>query len=149
MIHNIFAEFKENRTQIEMSITEMQLLLNRYQGNVYLYGAGSSGIAFFYILKKINIVPKAFLDGDSKKNGTCLEGIPVFTMDAIPEDSRKERLVIVCINTDGKRYCKSFDDALRIGGHHGVYKNLGERGYANIIDYTFFRHCFSVFCPLQ
>ncbi len=145
MITKIFQEFQQKRAEIEMSVEEMKKDLKPYWGHVYLYGAGSSGIAFLYDLKKISVPVEGFLDANPKKQGCCLEELPILAMDALEEAEREKALVIVCINTDGKRYCKSFAESLRIGGHHGVYERLRGFGYRNIVDYTFFRHCFSLF----
>jgi len=120
-------------------------MLAPFQGRIALYGAGSSGIAFLYFLRRIGVEPTCFLDANPMKSGTMCEGLPVRP----PEDSacheKDKALVIVCINTDGIRYCKSFDEALRVGGHHAVYDKLHGLGYKNVIDYTFFRKCHELF----
>ena len=144
-ISGIIREFRASRKQIEMSRDEMRAYLKPYEENVLLYGAGSSGIAFLYDIKKIGIVPRFFVDSNQSKIGLWCEGIDIISPQDIKERISGEFIVIVCINTDGRRYCKSFDEALRIGGHHGVYEMLHSVGCKNVIDYTFFRHCFSIF----
>lgn len=144
-IRSIFCQFKKERPKLEMSITDMKRDLDQFEGKILLYGAGSSGIAFLYILKKLGIVPRFFVDGDSQKKGTECEGVEVITLDEVKAGSYGDYLIIVCINTDGKRYCKSFDEALRVGGHHAVYDRLREAGCRNIVDYTYFRHCYEIF----
>lgn len=140
-----FSEFIEKRNEIEMSIDQMKYELSKFGQNILLYGAGSSGIAFLYDLKKIGVNPLFFVDSDKRKVGSLCEGIRVISPDCIIDEVYGPFLVIVCINTDGKRYCKSFDEALRVGGHHGVYDLLHKAGCENVIDYTYFRHCFEIF----
>ena len=144
-IGSIIDEFISKRAQIEMCRDEMISYLKPFGKNVLLYGAGSSGIAFLYDLKKIDITPANFVDSNRRKIGDICEGIEIISPDAIQERVDGDFIVIVCINTDGKRYCKSFDEALRTGGHHGVYDMLHRAGCKNVIDYTFFRRCFSIF----
>lgn len=145
VINEIFDEFKLNRAKIEMSIPEMKSYLAPFADNIVLYGAGSSGIAFLYDLKKIDIIPRYFVDANQDKIGHICEGLEIIPINEIKRRISGDFLVIVCINTDGIRYCKSFDDALRTGGHHAVYDKLYGAGCKNVIDYTFFRHCFQIF----
>lgn len=144
-INHIFNEFRNRRNSLEMSRNEMKEYLNRFPGNTLLYGAGSSGVAFLYDLKKIGVTPQFFVDSDERKIGKKCEGIEILSPEETVARVTGDFLVIVCINTDGKRYCKSFDDALRVGGHHGVYDRLHSVGCKNVIDYTFFRRCFTIF----
>lgn len=144
-IYSIIEEFKQQRRELEMPIEKMQEELKPFHDNVLLYGAGSSGIAFLYDLRKIGVEPSFFVDGNPQKKGERCEGIEVITPSDIKERVSADFLIIVCINTDGKRYCKSFDKALRTGGHHAVYDKLRKAGCKNIIDYTFFRRCFQIF----
>ncbi len=144
-IGEIISEFRCKRDHIEMSRDEMVSYLEPYGENVLLYGAGSSGIAFLYDLKKLGIQPRYFVDANKAKAGSVLEGVEIIIPDDIKDRVAGEYIIIVCINTDGRRYCKSFDEALRTGGHHGVYDKLYDAGCKNVIDYTFFRRCFSIF----
>ena len=123
----------------------MKQTLSAYNGNILLYGAGSSGIAFLQDLKKIGVKPVFFVDSDEKKIGKDSEGLEIISPTDVTSRIKGEFIIIVCINTDGKRYCKSFDEALRMGGHHGVYDMLHRAGCRNVIDYTWFRRCYSVF----
>ena len=142
-IHEICAEFRQRREELEMPLSEVKRELDAFD-SIFRYGAGSSGIAFLDVLRRQGLDADGFLDSDPSKAGTFCEDLPVFS----PADGKGlngTALVIVCINTDGIRYCKSFDEALRIGGHHGVYDKLHGCGYENVIDYTFFRRCFALF----
>ena len=143
IIKSIFSKFKKMRPEIELTANEMIEHLRPY--DILLYGAGSSGIAFLYDLVKIGRRPLFFIDSNPSKIGKKCESIEIISPDDIQRKVHSNFLVIVCINTDGKRYCKSFDEALRIGGHHAVYQKLHEVGCENVIDYTFFRRCFSIF----
>ncbi|WP_338623946.1 FkbM family methyltransferase [Selenomonas sp. TAMA-11512] len=143
-IQEIFRTFRENRPNIEMPLAEAQANLGRFN-NIVLYGAGSSGIAVLYFLRRIGIEPRFFLDSDLKKQGNFCEGVEILEPTTARERITGNVLVLVCINTDGKRYCKSFDEALRAGGHHAVHQKLADAGYDHVIDYTFFRHCFELF----
>lgn len=144
VIHEIFSVFREKRSTMEMTLVEARAHLGRFE-EIYLYGAGSSGIAILYFLRRIGVEPRFFLDADPKKQGMYCEGLEIVAPSSTMEKRRGTCLVIVCVNTDGKRYCKSFDEALRLGGHHAVYQKLANAGYEHVIDYTFFRHCFALF----
>lgn len=145
VINDIFQEFRKNKSNMEMSIEEFKDNISKFKDRIVLYGAGSSGIAFLYFLRYQGIEPIYFIDADKKKQGNMCENLRILS----PKDGVKvvgnNCLVIVCINTDGKRYCKSFDEALSIGGHHAVYSQLRKYGYRNIIDYTYFRKCYKLF----
>lgn len=145
IIQNIFTEFDNRREELEISVEKMQQEIAIYKDKILLYGAGSAGIAFLYFLRRIGMEPKLFLDADKSKEGKECEGVKIVTPDRAVEVVGDDALVIVCINTDGKRYCKSFEEALRIGGHHAVYDRLRAAGCKNIIDYTFFRRCHGFF----
>ncbi|SDW87741.1 methyltransferase, FkbM family [Lachnospiraceae bacterium KHCPX20] len=144
-ILELFKQFENKRNEIEMPLSEMKDILNRFDRGICIYGAGSAGIAFCHYLQRIQVKPLCFIDGNPKKRGTICEGVRVLCIEDIKKERLEESLIIVCINTDGKRYCKSFDDALRVGGHHGVYEKLYGAGCKYIIDYTFFRRCFGFF----
>lgn len=145
MIHEIFEEYREKKEEIEISISQLKNDLGNFLNNIVLYGAGSAGIAFLFYLRDIGIHPKFFADGNSNRWGTVCEGLPVIAYKDIVKMAGENVLVIVTINTDGKKYCKSFDDALRAGGHTGVHKKLKESGCKNVIDYTYFRRCSALF----
>lgn len=144
-VKDIFEEFHKVQNDIEMSIDEMKNVLNKYVGKVCLYGAGSAGIAFLYYLRRIDVEPAYFIDMNSTRWGTKCERVEVIGPKQIEEYVGKDALVIVTINTDGKRYCKSFAEELRRDGHSGVHKMLHELGIENVIDYTFFRRCHELF----
>lgn len=145
IINDIFAEFKKNKEQIEITVEAMKEEISSFIDKILIYGAGSSGIAFLYDLRKIGIEPLYFVDADPSKIGMECEGLTIIPPNEIVEKVGEDALVIVCINTDGKRYCKSFAEALRIGGHHAVYDKLRGFGCKNIVDYTFFRRCHALF----
>ncbi|MEG0763562.1 MAG: FkbM family methyltransferase [Oscillospiraceae bacterium] len=140
-IGDIFSRFEQKNNQI--SINQVQTDLKKY--DILLYGAGSAGIAFLHYLRDNDIFPLHFIDGSPKKWGTVCEGLQVLSIADAAARFTSTALVIVTINTDGTRYCKSFDEALRQGGHTGVHKSLHEAGFTNVIDYTFFRRCYALF----
>ncbi len=144
MLEALFKEFDSVYDKSKLSIESLRNNLSGFS-NILLYGAGSAGIAFLHYLRKYDITPSAFIDGDPKKWGTKCEGIDVLSPESIIKTFGEDILVIVAINTDGKRYCKSFDEALRLGGHTGVHKRLIELGIKNIVDYTIFRNCYELF----
>ena len=145
VIQNIFNEYREQKDQTEISVQQMKDDLGDMAERIVLYGAGSAGIAFLYYLQDVGINPLFFADGNPDKWGTVCEGISVIDYRSIVKMVGEDALVIVTINTDGKKYCKSFDEALRTGGHTGVHKNLKEAGCKNVIDYTYFRRCRKLF----
>lgn len=144
-IKKIFEEFRANQNTIEISIEQTKKDLGLLADKIVLYGAGSAGIAFLKYLQDIDLYPHYFADGNPEKWGQQCEGIPIISPKDIVKKVGEEALVIVTINTDGKRYCKSFSEALRNGGHTKVHQNLQECGCKNIIDYTYFRRCHLMF----
>lgn len=144
-INEIFAEYRKRKGELEVSVVDMKAEIKEYLEKILIYGAGSSGIAFLYDLRKVGIEPLSFVDSDPSKVGTDCEGLTVIAPEEIVSQAGQDSLVVVCINTDGKRYCKSFAEALRVGGHHGVYEKLRGCGCKNIIDYTYFRRCHALF----
>lgn len=145
VIQSIFEEYYEKKAQIEITIEQMKSDLGNMIDKIVLYGAGSAGIAFLHYLRDVGIQPVYFADGNASKWGTTCEGLLVIDYKDIVKMVGADALVIVTINTDGKKYCKSFEEALRIGGHEGVHKNLKEVGCQNVIDYTYFRNCRKLF----
>lgn len=145
VIQSIFEEYYEKKAQIEITIEQMKSDLGNMIDKIVLYGAGSAGIAFLHYLRDVGIQPVYFADGNASKWGTTCEGLLVIDYKDIVKMVGADALVIVTINTDGKKYCKSFEEALRIGGHEGVHKNLREAGCQNVIDYTYFRNCRKLF----
>lgn len=144
-VQSIFEEFEKSRASIEISLSQMKKDLCQFTGGVVLYGAGSAGIAFWYVLREHGIETKYFADGNQAKWGSLVEGVEVIAPSEIVPRAGADALVIVTINTDGKRYCKSFAEALRINGHGGVHQHLRKCGCKNLIDYTFFRRCHELF----
>ena len=144
-IDDIFKEYNETKDEIEITINQTKADLQPFNEKIVLYGAGSAGIAFLNYLRDIDVEPRFFADADEKRWGTLVEGIEVIDYHQIVEKVGEDALVIVTINTDGVRYCKSFAEALRIGGHIGVHKRLAECGCKNVIDYTYFRRCRALF----
>lgn len=144
-IDSIYEEFDKIRSEIEISIEKMKSDLGNMINKIVLYGAGSAGIAFLKYLNDAGIYPVCFADGKPEKQGQFCEGLEIISPEDIAARFGADALVIVTINTDGKRYCKSFEEALRIGGHSGVHRRLSEAGCRNVIDYTYFRRCHSLF----
>ena len=143
-IDRIFDEFIKVRSETEISIEQMKDDILKFDA-IVLYGAGSAGIAFLKYLNDINVQPKYFADGKAEKCGEYCQGIEIISPEEIINRCGSNTLVIVTINTDGKRYCKSFEEALRIGGHTGVHRRLREAGCTNVVDYTYFRRCHKLF----
>ncbi|MGN1481231.1 FkbM family methyltransferase [Porcipelethomonas sp.] len=144
-IDKIYDEFNKIRPDIEISIEQMKSDLNDRFDKIVLYGAGSAGIAFLKYLNCIDIYPAFFADGKPEKWGEKCQGIEIISPEDIISRAGENTLVIVTINTDGKRYCKSFEEALRTGGHTGVHKRLRDAGCKNVVDYTYFRRCHALF----
>lgn len=144
-ISDIFKLYRKKRDINEISISQMKADLGDSINKIVLYGAGSAGIAFLHYLQDVNIFPCFFADGNPEKWGKKCEGITIIDYKEIVERVGKDALVIVTINTDGVKYCKSFEESLRIGGHSGVHKNLKTAGCDKVIDYTYFRRCYKLF----
>lgn len=139
IINEIFKEYWAKNNGTNHSISQLKIDLGNFKNKIVLYGAGSAGIAFLSYLHDIEIYPQCFADGNPSKWGTNCENLSIIDYKDIVKIVGEDALVIITINTDGHKYCKSFDEALRIEGHSGVYKNLKECGCKNIIDYTYFR----------
>lgn len=145
-VKEIFDEYKLHRKKIEIPLGQIKKELEPYENKIVLYGAGSAGIAFLHYLIDAEIYPVYFADGDKEKHGKICEGLEIISPEMIVEKVGKDALIIVTINTDGKNYCKDFKKELLVGGHQGVHKHLKECGCLNIIDYTYFRRCYQLFC---
>ncbi len=145
ILEDIFEEYREKKELININIADMKDNLGDFAENIVLYGAGSAGIAFLHYLRDIGVFPKFFSDGNPDKWGQNCEGLEIINYKDIVTRLGEEALVIVTINTDGVRYCKSFAEALRMGGHAGVHRKLHDVGCKNVIDYTFFRRCVDLF----
>lgn len=140
----LFDRFLQRRDQLELSLPELRAALSRYRG-VVLYGAGSSGIALLLALRKAGIAPLCFSDGAAEKWGTVCMGLPVLPPSDLVGRYGPDFLVVVCINTDGRRYCRSFSEALRAGGHSGVHQSLRACGCEHVVDSIDLRRCFALF----
>ncbi len=138
-IYNLFDEYRKVKNSVEFSVDDLKNELGKLVEKIVLYGAGSAGIAFLHYLQDVNIWPICFADANPEKWGRKCEGLQIIDYRTIPDVVGADALVIICINTDGIKYCKSFDEALRKGGHKGVHLQLRKCGCENIIDYTFFR----------
>lgn len=144
-VNELFEEFKRLNWSNEYSIAKLKEDLGNKIDKICLYGAGSAGIAFLKFLRDVDIEPRYFVDKNEKRWGELCEGVEIIAPQQIIPLVGLDALVIVTINTDGKRYCKSFDEALRIGGHQGVHQMLRECGVKYDIDYTYFRRCYKLF----
>lgn len=144
-ITEIFEKYEKEKQYLFVPLEKMTDDLGEMIENIVLYGAGSAGIAFLYYLRDVGIEPRYFADANSSKWGQYCEKIPIIDYHKIPELLGEKALIIVTINTDGKKYCKSFDESLRLGGHIGVYRNLHDAGCKNVIDYTYFRRVKELF----
>ena len=144
-LSQIYEEYIASGRAREISIDTVKEELNTYKEKIVLYGAGSAGIAFYSYLKDVGIEIAYFSDGDTEKQGKECLGITIIPPSEIVERLGKDALVIVTINTDGQSYCKDFKEALLKSGHEGVHKSLKDCGCKNVIDYTYFRRCYSLF----
>lgn len=144
-IRDIFDEYYKEKDNYFISIDRMKNDLGNMIDKIVLYGAGSAGIAFLHYLRDIDIYPLYFSDGNPNRWGEICEGVEVIDYHEIVSRLGENALVIVTINTDGVKYCKSFAESLREGGHGRVYDNLYESGCKNVIDYTRFRRCIDMF----
>lgn len=143
-IRRSFERFGRERPRLEQTVDELKETLGRYDG-VALYGAGSSGIALLLALRRAGIFPLCFADGAPGKWGAEVMGLEVVPPEELARRFGANILVVVCINTDGQTYCRSFDEALRQGGHSGVYERLRGCGCMNVVDYIALRRCFALF----
>lgn len=144
VIGQVFSRFERERPQLEQTVDELKQALGRYDG-IVLYGAGSSGLALLLALQRAGIRPLCFADGAPGKWGTVCMGLEVVPPQELTQRFGGNILVLVCINTDGQTYCRSFDEALRQGGHSGVHRRLHDCGCANVADYIALRRCFALF----
>lgn len=144
-IERIFEKFEEKRHQIDISIEKLRKELFPYKNKIVLYGAGSAGIAFLHYLNDADIFPVCFSDGDETKQGKKCEGLNIISPQDIISLLGKDVLVIVTINTDGQHYCRDFKQTLLKNGHQGVHKMLEDCGCEHVIDYVYFRQCFSLY----
>lgn len=144
VIDDLFERFAQERKHLEQTVDELKTALKQYTG-VALYGAGSSGIALLLALQRAGIQPLCFADGAPGKWGSVCMGLEVVPPQELTQRFGPDILVVVCINTDGQAYCRSFDEALRRGGHTGVHKRLHECGCEHVVDYIALRRCFALF----
>lgn len=144
VIDSIFERFIRERKRQEQTVDELKTALQQYTG-VVLYGAGSSGIALLLALRRAGIQPLCFADGAPEKWGTVCMGLTVIPPKELTSRFGPNILVFICINTDGQSYCRSFDEALRQGGHTGVHKRLRGCGCEHVVDYIALRRCFALF----
>lgn len=144
VIEEIFARFERERPRLEQTVDELKLTMGRYDG-IVLYGAGSSGIALLLALRRAGVEPLCFADGAPEKWGTMCMGLEVVPPQELAGRFGSNILVLVCINTDGQTYCRSFDEALREGGHSGVHQRLRVCGCDHVVDYIALRRCFALF----
>ena len=144
VIGELFDKFEQERPHLEQTVGQLKTELSSYSG-IVLYGAGSSGIALLLALQRAGIYPLCFADGAPDKWGTECMGLEVDAPQELVGKYGPNILVIVCINTDGQTYCRSFAESLRQGGHSGVHRRLHDCGCGNVVDYISFRRCFALF----
>lgn len=143
-ISKIFERFIRQRKYLEQTIDELRTAMEQYAG-IVLYGAGSSGIALLLALQRAGIQPLCFSDGAQEKWGTMCMGLEIIPPQELAQRFGLNILIFVCINTDGQIYCRSFDEALRQGGHTGVHQKLRDCGCLHVVDYIALRQCFALF----
>lgn len=145
IIESIFEDFRNSKEDMELQVDHIKDKLGNLSKRIILYGAGSAGIAFYRYLVDAGFEILAFADGSQLKWETYIENIEIISPEEISKRFGDEVLIIVTINTDGKKYCRSFEDSLRDIGHDGVHLWLKSLGYNNIIDYSVFRKCYDLF----
>ena len=144
-IDEIFDTFEAKKNDLDISVEELRKELHPYMDKLVLYGAGSAGIAFLHYLNDVGIYPVYFADGDKAKQGRICQGLTIISPGDIVDILGREALVIVTINTDGQHYCRDFKETLLKNGHQGVHNMLKSLGCKHIIDYAYFRQCFSLY----
>lgn len=144
-VDQIFEKFFEYGAKKELTLQALKDQLSSFSDGIVLYGAGSAGIAFYSYLHDAGINVSCFSDGDSDKQGTELLGKRIIPPEAILSMTGSNVLVIVTINTDGKAYTRDFKEKLKAGGNGALERHLKGLGCKNIVNYSTFRRCFSLF----
>lgn len=144
-IRQVFEQFVSQRYKLELSLESLTAKFKQYHDGIVLYGAGSSGIALLQTLRNAGIEPICFCDAAPQKWGKTCRGLSIIAPEQLVQQVGKNILVIVCINTDGRLYCRSFEEALRKGGHPAVHRRLHDAGCDNVIDYAELRTCYTLF----
>jgi FkbM family methyltransferase len=142
-IDGIFALYKTKYVKEEISADQLYAELNRR--TIVLFGAGSAGVGFLLALQKFGIKPVAFLDNDPAKQGGILEALPIETPLSYNQKIRGDVLVILCINTDGKRFNNNWQSSFRTGNPDSLVESLHQMGYVHIVYYSHFWRCYSLF----
>lgn len=145
ILQDIFNEFETHGKQKEISIKQVRDIMGERSESIVLYGAGSAGIALAQYLRGAGFDILAFTDGSPKKWGSVVEGLEVIAPEELSKRFKGPLFIIVTINTDGKQYCRSFEEALRVMGHQGVHKLLHDLGHDMVVDYPVFRRCYELF----
>ena len=79
-------------------MSEIALLNNPeriIKDEIILFGTGSSGVDFFSLLRKLDIVPSYFCDSNSELSGTEIEGVLVISPDKLQSIYQKGKSIIV------------------------------------------------------
>ena len=66
-----------NYYNLDRLVSAIYKLLEKFNGEIYIFGAGLYGLSFLNMLNKTDIVVKGFLDNDSKKRSRFINGVPV------------------------------------------------------------------------
>jgi FkbM family methyltransferase len=142
-VEDIFTLYEKNYAKEEMPIDQF---VSKLKGKkILLFGAGSAGIGFLFVLRKYGIEPLAFLDNDTVKQGEYLAGLPIESPSAYNQSLHREALVIICINTDGKKFNDNWKNELRNSGPDSLVSTLRQYGYEHIIYYSEFWRCYELF----
>lgn len=81
--------------------TEMMRFMDFYNKNLYIFGAGILGRAFFRVWKmKYSFI--AFIDNDVNKQGTVVDGLPVISLNEAINSADNIAVVIVCKMSNDK-----------------------------------------------
>ena len=108
-----------------------------FSKSIYIYGAGRLGIECGWVLNKLNIEYKGFLDNNPEKNGTVLQNHNIFMIDDVARDNNGY-LFIVSVKDDIQ--CELINNSiLKIFAAHGV-KVVNYKDIVNYRYFDYFQH---------
>ena len=108
-----------------------------FSKSIYIYGAGRLGIECGWVLNKLNIEYKGFIDNNPEKNGTVLQNHNIFMIDDVARDNNGY-LFIVSVKDDIQ--CELINNSiLKIFAAHGV-KVVNYKDIVNYRYFDYFRH---------
>lgn len=124
-----------------------------YKKEIVLYGAGDLGHLAITLLKEAGILPKYLVDKNEEKSGSFLDGIPIISLNEIPEKDKINSLFLVTICTAPY---KPIEDLLKCLGIKSIiqfytysyykFPNLISNGY--VIDFNLNKETITQVCDL-